>query len=396
MLVRTCAACLCCLLSFGAVAQSGGWYLAVERQAGRLLPVEPFLRGENLAGRPLSGFGATGLTLLRPVNSTLPWAGTYGSPQTGFGLTFLHLGNPAELGRPVAVYRSYRSPLLRIGSLRIAYGADIGLAGGWRRYSAQTNPYNKLISTRLTAYVRLSVATEWRVSPRLSLLLNAGLSHVSNGNYRRPNAGLNGVAAGLGLRHSWPGPTAVSPASREKVPRQDRLMISLLGATEKRLYYTDRLPPAEKYRGITYGIGGVNLAWERRVSAKSRLGAGMGAVYHPAARTTVALQGDRLVRTRTAAAHRGLQFGVYPSYELIFNRWSVVARAEYRLTRPSGDEEGGRFRQRLGLQYRLTDRWHVATLVNARQFSIADYVEWQVSYALPRSRPRPGSRKRGR
>ena len=396
MLVRACAACLCCLLSLGAGAQSGGWFLAVERQAGNLLPVEPFLRGENLAGRPLSGFGATGLTLLRAVNTSLPWAGTYGSPQTGFGLTFLHLGNPAELGRPVAVHRSFRAPLLRVGSWLIGYGADVGLAGGWRRYSAQANPYNKLISTRLTAYVRLSVASEWRLGPRLSLLLNAGLTHVSNGNYRRPNAGLNAVAAGLALRYSWPGPTAAPPASRAQVGREDRLMITLLGATEKRLYFTDRLAPAEKYRGITYGIGGVNLAWERRVSPKSRVGAGIGAVYHPAARTEVTLRDTRLIRHPNGSAWRGLQFGVYPSYELIFNRWSVVARAEYRLTRPAEEEDGGRFRQRLGLQYRLTDRWHLATLVNARQFSIADYVEWQVSYAIPRSRPRPGSRKRGR
>ena len=396
MRARALTLCLYCLLPLWAAGQSGGWQLAVERQFGYLLPVEPFLRGENRAGRPLSGFGATGITVLRRVDPAAPWAGTYGGPATGFGLTFLHLDNPSEMGRPVAVHRSFRAPLLQLGGLRIGYGADIGMAGGWRRYDARTNPYNKLFSTRFTAYVRLSVGTAWHLSPRWQLLLNAGLSHVSNGNFRRPNAGLNAAAAGLGLRHSWSGRTAEPSTSRDEIGGQDRVMISLLGATEKRLYFTDRLPPAEKYRGITYGIGGVNLAWERRVSAKSRIGAGLGAVYHPAARTEVTLGDNRFARHPNGSTWRGLQFGIYPSYELVFNRWSVIARAEYRLTRSAQGEDGGRFRQRLGLQYRLTDRWHLATLVNARQFSIADYVEWQVGYAIPRSRRRPVSRRRAR
>ena len=389
MLVRACIGCFCCLLPLLGAAQDGGWQVEIERQLGSLLPVEPFLRGENLAGRPLSACGATELTVLRGIDPARPWAGSFGGAATGFGVTFLHLDSPAELGRPVAVHRSFRAPLLRVGSLRIGYGADIGLAGGWRRYDAGSNPYNKLISTRLTAYVRLALATQWRLSPRLTLYGNAGLSHVSNGNYRRPNAGLNAATAGLGLRRTWPASPTAPAAVRQTFERGNRVTLSLLGATEKRLYFTDRLAPAEKYRGITYGIGGVNLAWERRVSARSRVGAGIGAVYHPAARTAVTLTDNRLVRHPDGSTWRGLQFGVYPSYELIFHRWSVVVRAEYRLTRPGGSDPGGRFRQRLGLQYRLSDRWFLATLVNARQFSIADFVEWHAGYVLTRSRPRP-------
>ena len=394
MRARALAVCLYCLLPLWLAAQSGGWQLAMERQFGYLLPVEPFLRGENLAGRPLSGFGATGITALRRVDPSRPWAGTYGGPATGFGVTFLHLDNPGEMGRPVAVHRSFRAPLLQIGGLRIGYGADIGMAGGWRRYDARTNPYNKLFSTRFTAYIRLSVGTAWYLSPRWQLLMNAGLSHVSNGNVRRPNAGLNAAAAGLALRHTWPAAAPGNSVSPIAFKPETRLTLSLLGASEKRLYFTDRLSPGAKYRGITYGIGGLNLAWERRISRKSRIGAGLGALYHPAARSVVGLGEDVLEHSLNGAFPRGLQVGIYPSYELIFNRWSVVARAEYRLTRPQDSDAGGRFRQRLGLQYRLTDRWYLATLVNARQFSIADYVEWHVGYVLTKSRRRPGSRRR--
>lgn len=361
---------------------------------GGLLPVEPFLRGENRSGRPLRRFEATSLFFLRRVADGSGWAAAYRGPVTGFGVSALHLYNRSETGSPAAIFRSFRAPLWAASRLRLGYGADIGFAGGWRPYDALANPYNKLISTRLTAYVRLALGLRLRVAPRWTVHLDGGLTHVSNGNFRRPNAGLNAVALGIGVRY---GPTDLPPPPRVVAlpyPARNFLSISLFGAAEKRLYATERLSPERKYAGITHGVAGLNLAWERRVSPKSQFGIGGSLLYHSGTRATAGVTDGALDYRPAAFGIYQWRVGLFPSYELIFHRWSAVVRAEYYVLSGDGAREGGRFRQRLGLKYRLSDRVYLAALVNARQFSVADYVEWHVGYLIPGSPRRRGSRPR--
>ncbi|PPK88383.1 lipid A 3-O-deacylase PagL [Neolewinella xylanilytica] len=367
------------------------WTVTAGHQVGMLLPVEPFLRGENLSGAPLTRFGATTASFLVRTAGHREWERRHGRPELGFGLTFLHYHNRRELGRPVALHRSFLAPLWERDGIRLAYGADIGLAAGWRRYDADRNPFNKLISTYLTAYFRLRVAGKVPLSDHFALQLDAGLTHVSNGNVKRPNAGLNAVSAGIGLRYAIREvPPAVLPPLPRFSPYTD-LSISFFGGVEKRLYQTENLPPSEKYRGLTHGLGGIAVTVGRRLSYGSKIGLGGSLMYHDGNRVSAWTEDGQLHHHAAGSVGDRLRLGVFPSYELIFHRWSVMVQAEYYVVAPGDMNPVDRFRQRLGLKYRLSDRVYLATLVNARQFSVADFVEWHVGYTLTGSRRRGGS-----
>ena len=373
---------------------SGFWQgisIVGEYQRGRILPVEPFLRGENHLGRPIVRIGGTSLSVLTAADGTQVWHHYHGMPSTGFGLTLLHFDNPGELGRPVAIHRNFRAPLWRRDVFTIDYGADIGFAGGWRGYSADDNSYNDLISTWLTAYFRLRVGASVRLSDHFRAHADLGLSHVSNGNLKRPNAGLNATSVGIGLQYRPEAPHRPTPVDLPRYQAHNSLSLSAFGAAENKLYHVGELAPEEHYRGVTHGIGGLQASLNRRVSYKSRLGIGVSLFYHAAGNTSVWTESGRLHHRREGAYAHGLRAGVFPAYELVYSRWSVLVQAEYYILAPEGMQDPDRFRQRLGLKYHLTEGVYVAALVNARQFSIADFVEWHVGYTFRQNRPGPES-----
>ncbi len=393
------ASCLLFLFPFAMGAQdtvdstSTDWdwrkvSVTLTHQVGTILPVEPFLRGENALGSPLKRFSATSFHFFLRTSGIREWERRYGRPEAGFGITILNLYNPRELGSPLAVHRSFTAPFCDLPGFRLDYGADIGFAAGWRRYDAGSNPYNELISTQLTAFFRLRLGLMLLLSDHFSLSLNGGLTHVSNGNVKRPNAGLNVAAAGVGLCYRMEERKSISPV--EPLTHFDpytELSLSVFGGVEKQLYQTHNLSPGEKYRGLSHGIGGVSLSLNRRLAYKSMAGVGLSLLYHRGDNMAVSWEDGRLHGRARTLAKAHLRLGIFPGYELVFNRWSVLLQAEYYLLAPGNMDAVDRFRQRLGLKYRLTDRLYLATLVNARQFSIADFVEWHVGYTFRKNPP---------
>lgn len=366
--------------------------IVAEYHRGTILPVEAFLRGENLLDRPMDRFQGFSLRYMTRASGDQLWHHRHRLPESGFGLTLLDYDNPLEVGRPVAIHRSFRAPLRQWNRLRFDYGADIGLATGWKTYDTHSNPYNKLISTRLTAYFRLGMGARFQLADHWAVSMDAGLTHVSNGNLKRPNAGLNAASVGLGLQYTVRPTTApVYSAALPRFAPVTDFTLSAFGGVEKRLYRTEELPPEEKYRGLTHGLGGVSAILSRRLTYASKLGIGGSVLYHGGDNLSVWTDAGQLHHENGRAFAGPVRVGFFPAYELIFNRWSVQVQAEYYLLAAGGITKQDRFRQRIGLKYHLTDRTYLAMLVNARQFSIADFVEWHVGYSFTRNQPRRGS-----
>ncbi|WP_420461234.1 acyloxyacyl hydrolase [Neolewinella sp.] len=357
--------------------------LTATIQRGLILPVEPFLRGENTLGVPLRRFTTYSLKFDRHTAGTREWEVRHGRPQTGFGLTYFQLPSPEELGRPVAVYRYFRAPLGSVaGRLTLDYSAEIGLATGWRRFDLTANPFNKLFSTRSTAYIFLGIGARLPLGEHWTTYLDLGLSHFSNGNFKRPNAGLNALSLGLGVHYS--------PVRRSAVPHPTlpaawkpytEWQLYLHGGTEKNLYYPAGLPAAEQNRGLTHPLFGLGLVRSRRMSFKSSLGAGLSMWYRSGGNTEVAVTpSGRLRRLDPGFAAENLRIGVFPTYTLHFNRFAALLQAEYLLLDPTTAHGLRRFYQKVGLRYGVSERLSLAVVVGARQFSVAEFVEWRVGW----------------
>ena len=197
---------MCLVIALPTQAGAQSTVISAGYGYGRTLLAEPFLRGENSLARPLARFDNYYAELGWRTDGSRAWHQRYLLPVRGFGVTLLDLHNAEEIGLGVAVYRSFTAPLVLHDHWQIDYGARIGLAGGWHRYDYYDNPFNQLISTRVTAYLRLGLGIRYALSDHVSLRAGLAADHVSNGNLRRPNAGVNAGSGTLGIVYA-PGPS---------------------------------------------------------------------------------------------------------------------------------------------------------------------------------------------
>lgn len=118
----------------------------------------------------------------------------------GLGLAYFDFSNHQGMGSPVAVYLYQGAPVLHLTKrVSLNYEWNFGITFGWKPYDEQTNPDNKLIGSKINAYLNANFYLNWRLARHFDLNLGIEGTHFSNGNTRYPNLGLNtaGVKAGL-------------------------------------------------------------------------------------------------------------------------------------------------------------------------------------------------------
>lgn len=93
------------------------------------------------------------------------------------------------------------------------------MALGWNGYDEQSNPENKVIGSKVTAYIDADLYVRWMLSKAFDLNAGISLSHFSNGNTTYPNMGLNTGGIRLGLAYYINRqPLTVPKVEREKLP----------------------------------------------------------------------------------------------------------------------------------------------------------------------------------
>lgn len=208
--MRLLVAVLTCLLpvfTLGAATDSlavegekerSGHRLEVDYVPGGIIHTNEFLNGSNPEKRTMNHSTSTRVkyAFVPPESS---WqAKVYRGVYHGLGVAF-HEFNP-QLSNPTSVFIFQGG---RIASLarRLAFNYEwnFGLTFGWKPYDKETNPDNRVIGSRTTAYLDADFYLSYRINRWLDL--NAGLSvaHFSNGNTAYPNGGLNTWGARVGL-----------------------------------------------------------------------------------------------------------------------------------------------------------------------------------------------------
>ncbi|GAB3998395.1 hypothetical protein GCM10028807_45960 [Spirosoma daeguense] len=141
------------------------------------------------------------LTISRQTSGAKPWQRAHNFPEMGLSLRWRDIGNNVVYGNDLAVvpflaFTVWHTPF---ATLQLKHGT--GLAYFTRRYNAEHNPENRLISTRLNAVSLLNLGLILHATSRLDLKVGLEMSHASNGNLRQPNSGLNTISTYLGLRY---------------------------------------------------------------------------------------------------------------------------------------------------------------------------------------------------
>jgi hypothetical protein len=117
----------------------------------------------------------------------------------GVGFSYFNMGNRALNGHVYALHLNVEANLKKRKHFQsaIRFGSGIGYLD--RPYSLKSNPKNRAIGSKLNGNMQVMYKTTFDVTKRQSLLLGVGITHYSNGNFRRPNLGVNMIHFNVGL-----------------------------------------------------------------------------------------------------------------------------------------------------------------------------------------------------
>jgi hypothetical protein len=84
-----------------------------------------------------------------------------------------------------------------------------------------------------------------------------------------------------------------------------------------------------------------------------------------------------------ASFNEGLQISIYPSYELVMDKASLVVQPGFYVYRARYPERTPFNYQRIGFKYHFTNDFSVGLYMRAHYWSIADFIEWTIGYRIP-------------
>ena len=250
--------------------------IEVEAIPGRIIHTNDFLRGFNPEVRTMnhSFLAKLKYAFAPPENSeqALIYKGVY----QGVGLA-IHDFNP-QLGNPVSAYIFQGATIKTLASrLSLNYEWDFGLTYGWKAHDWETNPENRVIGSKMTAYIDVDIYLRWMLSKNWGVNIGASLTHYSNGNTSIPNAGLNVVAAKASVAY-YINRSRMQPKTRP-LPPVDRYWLwdlTLYGAWKKKGVDTE--VGAYALPG-TYGVIGFTLNPLYHVNHWLNVGASLDGSY---------------------------------------------------------------------------------------------------------------------
>lgn len=171
--------------------------IAVDLMPGLILHTNDFLRGSNPEVRTMNHNTGFRLKYAFSAPEQSEEARIFRDAYQGIGIGYNDF-NP-QLGNPLSVFLLQGARIASLSNcLSLNYEWNLGLAFGWYPYNEETNPDNKVIGSRVTAYIGLDFYLRWIMSRHVDLNLGVGVAHYSNGNTQYPNLGLNTAFLNLG------------------------------------------------------------------------------------------------------------------------------------------------------------------------------------------------------
>ncbi|MCX6225762.1 MAG: acyloxyacyl hydrolase [Bacteroidia bacterium] len=356
----------------------GRYSIQFSYQAGGVYKTNEFLSGKNAAGATVDSYQALSVRLARQTIGTKLWEQVYSYPRYGIGFVMGDF-NFKELGKPMAVFGFLTGPVFRIKQFSLNYDYGIGLAFHWNKYDPVTNPYNIAIGSAINGMVEGGLAAEARIFHRVNISAGYGLTHFSNGGMTLPNKGVNNHFWKFGFRYELYSDNPIKPRGRIQKFKggNEWLLAGYTGFRNADIPVA--IKPDEKPPTIPVYAMGIFVTYHRKLDYRLKFGAGVHFGYNGLIQPQFEYVEDSAHLIRKPDIRR-LEFSVFPSCELPFNRFSLLVEAGFSLYRNELLFNGPAFYQRLGFRYYFTDHIFAAVQLRARKFGKAEMIEWLIGY----------------
>ena len=306
------------------------------------------------------------LYIARTTSGEKAWHSFYRNPQYGVSYMLFDLGSPSYLGKAHGIYPFMNFHLTdadRMVGLNMQVGA--GIAYMEKIFNRLDNYKNIAISSRFNALINLRIEGRARVAPPLHLSGGLALSHISNGTFKKPNAGLNYITMYAGVNYIF---------GKEKFAKQADAMDYEI---DTKWHYTVYLSGGVKSYSIfddaKYVASGLSFEASRSHLAFTRFSGSFDLFYD---RSDYAYL---IEKEMEANKIQTIKPGLAAGYIFLFGDLSAnVQIGKYLYAK---NQQYGTLYQRLTLGYSFTDRLNVRFGLKTH-WSQADYIEFTVGYRI--------------
>ncbi|MCL2561888.1 MAG: acyloxyacyl hydrolase [Rikenellaceae bacterium] len=240
------------------------------------------------------------------------------------------------LGTPLALYLFQGARLASFTSrLTLGYEWNFGVSGPWRPYDSENNPTQWAVGSRVNALISAGLHLDYSLSPRMSLIAGATVTHFSNGNTALPNAGLNLTGGRIGLVYDFidAGRRCVDAETWRETQMPDFVRhmsydIVVFGSQRKRVADAGEKGAGEKIQlpGL-YNVLGISFMPMYNLSRIVRIGGALDGFYDSSANIRIA--DDRPVAEQRHAPPSNLSLDRPPVAKQL--ALGISARAEFAM-----------------------------------------------------------------
>ena len=349
---------------------------------GNVLPTNAFVKTQNTDPDGNANYYSYSLRIAKQTTGNQLWQQIYGYPTYGAGIYSAFFRDTKKLGNPIALYGFFNGPFIRIKRWSLNYELGLGLTFNWNSYNPVGNPNNIAISADKTVYIDAGISLKYLLSKRLAFSFGYGFTHFSNGALKLPNKGLNTDAAKISISYALD--KAPSHYQSQIIPPFTGFyewIISGYGGARNMLYQGSGVNQTTSMKGVNYAIYGISNTLNRQISYKSKIGLGMTIEFNGSQNSGIVVEGASLDAAELPFS-RHLALSIYPSYELVIDKLSVVVQPGIYLYRIRTADMTPVFYQRIGIKYHILKDTFIGINLRAYNFYESDFIEWTIGHRI--------------
>ncbi len=348
---------------------------------GNVLPTNSFVRTQNTDADGLAHFYSYSLRLAQQTMGNQLWQQLYGYPNYGVGIYSAFFKDTKKLGNPIAIYGYFNAPIYRLNRLSLNYELGLGLTFNWNSYSPATNPNNIAISAEKSVYIDAGISLKYLLTRRIEISLGYGFTHFSNGALKLPNKGLNTEATKISLSYSIGEPPRFKSLLKPPFQGSWEWIIAGYGGARNMLYQGTGVDVATSMKGVNFAVYGLSNILNRQVSYKSKIGLGMTMEFNGSQNSQIIVEGMSLEKA-SLPFDRHLAFSIYPSYELVVNKLSLIIQPGIYLFRMKSADMTPIMYQRIGVKYHFLKDTFFGINLRAYNYYESDFIEWTLGHRI--------------
>ncbi len=359
------------------------WNIKLNYHNGSILQTNDFVRGINQKFSPINHYQAFALQIGKQTTGKNYWKQLYGYPTWGVGIYVADFFNPEEMGYPIAIYGSFAAPFKRWNKFSFNYNLKLGLTFNWRKFDPFTNNYNIAIGSGETVYIFTGIDFSYQINKRINIAIGGGFTHFSNGDLKKPNLGINASSLLATTTYSINKNSPEFRKSEKKVlNKQNIINVSFYAGLKNVLLDNNvTIDIKLKYQGAYFPEYGISGVYNKTISYMSRIGLGATVSYDGSINAQIAIENGE-IETLDQPFFDKIQMSIYPSYELVANKISLVLQPGFYIFRKKITNQTPVFYQRVGIKFHFCKNFFFAVNLRAYKFYISDYIEWSIGYKI--------------